>query len=141
MSYITRAIFQHTAVIERNDGSVDVSGNLLTAASARWDVQGTIDCRYLSSNAVGGGDDQQANEQAGQSRQMIRQVYAPVSADVRFGDRLVTIATKPTGGTVGGTVWGTPYTVIETGPLYVIGVGETIDRSAKVKVLEVERVI
>jgi hypothetical protein len=137
MSYITRAIFQHTAVIERNDGSVDASGNLLTAASARWDVQGTIDCRYLSAKL----DDQQANEQAGQSRQMIRQVYAPVSADVRFGDRLVTIATKATGGTVGGTVWGTPYTVIETGPLYVIGVGETIDRSAKIKVLEVERVV
>lgn len=134
---ITRNLYPHTAVVERSDGSVNAAGDVLTAASARWSVQGTVDFRYLSLDL----DNQQADEGDGQNRNMARQAYAPVGADILFGDRLVTIATKATGGTVGGTVWGTPYTVLEAGPMYVIGVGETIDRSAKVKILEIEKVV
>lgn len=139
---ITRNLFLHTAVVERSDGSINSSGDVLSIDDARWSVGSTIDCRLLSVDPSGqSGDGQQADETGGKNQQTAFQVYAPLNADVIFGDRLTTLAVKATGGTVGGTVWGTPYTVLDDGPLNVIGVGNFIDRGVKVKILEVEKVV
>ena len=139
---ITRDLFLHTTFIQRSDGSTNASGDVLSADDARWSVSSKIDCRLLSVDPSGrSGDGQQADETGGKNQQTSYQVYAPLNADIIFGDRLTTLAVKATGGTVGGTVWGTPYTVLDDGPLHVIGVGEFIDRSVKVKVLEVEKVV
>lgn len=129
-------LMQHTAVVERYSGSVNAAGDVPYDDASQWAVQGTIDCRRLTTRA----NSQWVAETAGKIRKWDYQVYALPTADVSFGDRLRTIATKATGGTIGGTVWGTPYTVLDAGPFEVIGVSDVIERGLKVKVLEVERV-
>lgn len=129
----------HTAVVQRYSGSVNAAGDIPYDTDSQWSTQGTIDCRRLTTRASNTGG-QQVAESDGKVRRWDYQVYALPSADVLFGDRLVNIAVKATGGTVGGTVWGTPYAVLDAGPLQVTAVTDVIERGLKVKVLEVERV-
>ena len=129
----------HTAVIQRYGGSVNASGDIPYNTDAQWSTQSTIDCRRLTTRASNTGG-QQVAKSDGKVRRWDYQVYTLPSADVLFGDRLVNIAVKATGGTVGGTVWGTPYAVLDAGPLQVTAVTDVIERGLRVKVLEVERV-
>lgn len=125
----------HTAVVNRHSGTVNAAGDI-PYGDAQYDVQGTIDCRRLTTRAA----NQQVAESDGKVRRWLYQVYAYPDADVLFGDHLTNIAVKATGGTVGGTVWGTPYAVLDAGPLEVTAVSDVIERGLAIKILEVERV-
>lgn len=125
----------HTAVVQRHSGTVNAAGDI-PHGDAQYAVQGTIDCRRLTTRS----GNQQVAESDGKMRRWDYLVYAYPDADVLFGDRLTNVAVKATGGTVGGTVWGTPYAVLDAGPLEVTAVTDTIERGLAIKVLEVERV-
>lgn len=126
----------HTAVVYRQIGSVDAAGNILRAAANNWANIGTINGRKLPTKKE---DSQQAAEAIGQKRVLAFQFYAPAGTDVAFGDRLTSISTRPTGGTTsGGTVWGTPLTVLEAGPAYVVSVQMATVRGSQFMVLDLE---
>lgn len=129
----------HTAVINRYSGSINAAGDVPFDDDSQWTARSTIDCRRLTTRMSGTGG-QQVAEANGKVRRWDYAVYAHPSADVLFGDRLTTIAVKATGGTVGGTVWGTPYAVLDAGPLAVTAVTDVIERGLALKMIEVERV-
>ena len=131
---VTR-LLTHTAVVERYSGTVNAAGDILYDDDGEWSVQGTIDCRRLTTRAAGA-DNQQVMEADGNIRRKQYPVYVLPSADVVFGDRLVNISTKKTGG----DGWGEAATVLDTGPLNVVSVINTVDRGFNLKVLEAERV-
>jgi len=129
----------HTAVVERHGSSVNAAGDIAYDDDSQWTVQSTIDCRRLTTRSTGTGG-QQVAETKGKVREWDYLVYALPTADVLFGDRLTSITTKVTGGSVGGTVWGSVATVLDAGPLGITAVTDVIERGLNIKVLEVERV-
>ena len=128
----------HTAVVERNAGSVDAAGNLLRASSSQWIPVGTPSLRKLPTELR---DSQQAMEASTDRRVLAFLAYALPGSDILYGDRLLAITTKATGGTTsGGAVWGTPAAVLEPGPAYVRGLGKVNIRGTEFMVLRCEKI-